>query len=78
MPIQNLKNGCLIVHCLYGYRYSLVLLETWYSEDEGSLLRNVNNYKYSPLIFSDLSHGFVSYGFVLLILGFVTIGVGMK
>ena len=37
------KNAFLVVYCLYGYKYSLVLLETWYSDDEASLLRNVNN-----------------------------------
>ena len=27
-------DSILVVYCLYGYKYSPVLLETWYSDDE--------------------------------------------
>ena len=44
----------------YRYKYSLVLLETWYSDDEASLLRNVNNNKYGLIFQFNFSMGFVS------------------
>ena len=43
-----------------------MLLETWCSDDEASLLRNVNNNKYGLVFQFNFSHRFVSHGFVVI------------
>ena len=43
-----------------------MLSETWYCDDEASLLRNVNNNKYDLVFHFNFSLGFVSHGFVVI------------
>ena len=56
-PVGFVITAFLAVCCFYGYKYRLVLFETWCSDYSASLLRNINNDKYGLVFeFSRICH----------------------